>query len=92
MIASYAESLSWIVVVIHVVGLFSAWFARLSEGSHRQTQCQWLFLACLALVGVATLVASSLGAGIWLLSGATLSLMVLAAVYDSRDSAYACRV
>ena len=41
----------WTLAVIQVLGLASAWFARLSEGSAVRTTCQWLFFCCLTLVG-----------------------------------------
>ena len=67
---------------VQVLGLASAWLARLSENSRRQSSCQWLFLACLALVGGSTIVALGLGSGCWLVCGATFSLMVLAVTCD----------
>ena len=72
----------WMLAAIQVLGLASAWFARLSEGSAGQTTCQWLFFCCLTLVGIATITALQLGPGSWLTSGSTLSLMVLAATCD----------
>ncbi len=72
----------WAFVVAQILGLVSAWCARLSEGSTRQTPCQWLFFGCLILVGIATIFALRLGSGPWLTSGSTLSLMVLTVTCD----------
>ena len=72
----------WACVAAQILGLVSAWCARLSEGSTRQTPCQWVFFACLILVGIATMLALRLGAGTWLTSGGTLSLMVLTVTCD----------
>ena len=72
----------WILAVVQVLGLGSAWFARLSEGSSRQGLCQRLFFGCLVLVGVAMIPALKLGPGFWFSSGTTLSLMILAVTYD----------
>lgn len=62
-----------------------AWLARLSEGSRNQAPCQWLFLAFLGLMGMVTMLSVALGPRYWLVSGATLSVMVLAAIWDFRD-------
>ena len=72
----------WILTVVEILGLTSAWFARLSEGSPRQAFCQRLFFGCLVLVGVAMIPAVKLGPGFWFSSGTTLSLMILAVTYD----------
>lgn len=71
---------------IQLLGLTSAAVARLSEGSSRQRSGQRLFLACLGLVGAATVVSVFLGPGCWLSSGTTFSLMVLGATCDFNHS------
>jgi len=76
----------WILVGIQVAGLVSAGLTRIAEGSCCQSYCQWVFLGCLGLVGMATVVSIGLGPGWWLPSGATLSSMVLAAICDFRDA------
>lgn len=68
----------WILWSVQLLGLVSAWLARAAEGSQRQGRCQCLFLACLAVVGLATIASLQLNAGGWYLSGISLSLMVLA--------------
>jgi hypothetical protein len=77
----------WTLGFIQIAGLASAWLARLSEGSRRQASCQWLFVACLALIGVTTMASVALGPRYWLASGITLSVMVLAAIWDFRAQA-----
>jgi hypothetical protein len=79
---SQAPAVGWLFVVVEVVGLASAWLARLSAGSRRQTPCQCLFLACLALVGGAAFVSLGFGPGCWLVSSVTLSLMILTVTCD----------
>ena len=76
----------WSVVGIQLVGLASVWLARASEGLTLQKPFQWLLLACLALVGGATMLSVSMGPGFWLTSGATLSVMVVAALFDGGDA------
>lgn len=73
---------AWFLGLIPIAGLLCAWLARLSEGSCRQAWCQRLFVACLAIVGLLTMAFVALGARYWLASGATLSVMILAAVWD----------
>ena len=69
---------------IQVVGLLSAWLARLSEGSRRQTSCHGLFFVCLALIGLSMIASMAAGPKYSLPTGITLSVMVLAAVWDFR--------
>jgi hypothetical protein len=69
--------------LIQIAGLASAWLARMSEGSPHQAPCQWLFCALLAVVGATAMFSIALGTG-WLASGGTLSVMVLAAIWDFR--------
>ena len=77
-----APAAMWILVSLQCVGLASAVFARLSEGSSGQAVGQWLFLLSLGLVGLGTMVALSMGPGYWLSSAATLSLMIIAGTCD----------
>jgi hypothetical protein len=83
---AYLESsfLVWSLGLIQAAGLVSAWLARLSEGSRSQAPCQCVFLAFLGLVGGATMFSAALGPRYWLVSGATLSVMVLGAIWDFR--------
>lgn len=74
----------WALVAIQILGIISAGVARLSEGSRRQTCCQRFFFALLLLVGLATVVAVTLGPACWLISSSTLSLMVLTVTCDFR--------
>jgi hypothetical protein len=73
---------AWFLGLIQVAGLASAWLARLNEGSARQAWWHRLFVGCLGLVGLSTMVFVVFGARYWLVSGATLSAMILAAVWD----------
>ena len=68
--------------IVQVIGLASACLARIGEGSIRQTSCQRLFFGCMALVGVATVLAMHVGPGACVFSGATLAVMVLTATWD----------
>ncbi|HYW78028.1 MAG TPA: hypothetical protein VE890_00560 [Thermoguttaceae bacterium] len=75
-----------LLLAVQLLGLFSAWLARLSEGSSRQTAAQRLFFVSLGLVGVATLVSLGLRPGDWLSSAVVLSVMVVGTVCDFQPS------
>jgi hypothetical protein len=86
MIGFEISSVGWLLASIQTAGLLSALLARLGERSAFQTLCQGLFLVCLCLVGAGTVCSLSLGPGQCLLSGSTLALMSVAAVYDTRPT------
>jgi hypothetical protein len=79
-----SPALFWLLALVPVIGMSSAWVARATQGSARERLCQWLFLACLAAVGTVTLASFGLNPAASFLPGTTLSLMVLAAVWDFR--------
>jgi hypothetical protein len=79
-------ALLWMFGLVQAAGITSAWLARLSEGSRAQRYCQALFVVSLLLTGVATMVAPQFGGNYWLLSAATLGVMVLFAVCDFRQT------
>ena len=81
-----ASNIVFLFGVIQAAGLTSAWLARLSEGSSHQAPCHWLFFGLLAAVGGTVMVSIALGTG-WLVAGATLAVMVLAAIWDFRAHA-----
>jgi hypothetical protein len=87
----YLESsvVFWSLGAAQFIGLASTWLARLSEGSRSQAPCQWLFFACLGLIGLLTLLAIALGPGYGLACGTTLAVMVLGAIWDFRAHAHA---
>ena len=73
--------------IVQFCGLASAWLARLHEGSCRQRAAQCVFLVSLALMGLTTMASLVLDTRYWLTSGATLAVMVLAAIWDFRSEA-----
>ena len=77
-----ASCVFWGLVAVAVVGLASACFARMSEGSRHESLGQRLFFACLAFVAATTMAATTLGTGCWLSSGTTFSVMVLMVTCD----------
>ena len=77
-----STALVWAFALLQVLGILTAWFARVTEGSCMQAFCQRVFLLTLLVIGIATMWAWGAGGGYWLLSSATLGLMTLAAVCD----------
>lgn len=77
-----AHTLVWTLGAVQLFSLFSAWIARLAEGSHRQASCQWLYLGCLALMGLTTMVSVAISFESWIFCSFTLSLMVVAVLWD----------
>jgi len=75
-------SIWWLLGIVQLVGLGSAWLTRMAEGSARQTVCQLFFLACLAVVGLTAVVAVQMDIAGWFLSSTTLAVMVLAVTLD----------
>ena len=70
------------IAAVQIIGLFSAWATRFSEGSVWQVWFQRLFFASLLLMGVTTVLAFGVGPGCWISCGTTLSLMVVGATCD----------
>ncbi len=76
----------WLFIAAQILGVFTAWLARLSEGSACQAMGQLAFFAMLSLMGMATIVAMGVGPGLWLACSATLAFMVLTVTCDFRAS------
>jgi hypothetical protein len=74
----------WLWAIIHVLGLVSAWLARVSECSGHYNLGYSLFLGCLAMVGIATVIALASGPGLWVISAAILAVMILIGTCDFR--------
>jgi hypothetical protein len=83
----HSPALLWTAAAIQVVGLVSAWMARVSERTRQEAFFQRLFFVCLIVVGLTTIAAVWLRLACWLVSAVTFALMVLAATCDfgSRD-------
>jgi hypothetical protein len=72
----------WILLAVEAVGLTSASLVRMSAGCRGHQPCQWLFFACLSLVGCCSVVAMVISPICWLLSAATLAMMIVSVVWD----------
>jgi hypothetical protein len=75
---------AWTLGAVQIAGLASAWLTRIGDDSPRLAWCQAVFLGCLAVIGLATMAFVALGTHSWLAPGATLAIMILAAVWDFR--------
>ncbi len=77
----------WLVLLSQAIGMTSVGLARLSERSSHalESAAQVFFLLSLLAVGVTTLVTLSSGSGAWLITGATLPIMVVGATIDLRS-------
>ncbi len=67
---------------VQIIGLASACLTRIGERSTRQASYQLIFLGCLSLVGLATLISMLIGPGTCMVSGTTLAVMALTATWD----------
>jgi hypothetical protein len=76
------ESVAWFLGAIQVLGLASAWLARVGERSACRRWYQGLFCGFLVLVSIGAFFAMQVGPGASITSGATLAIMVLAATCD----------
>lgn len=74
------------VVAAQVLGLTSAWLARISQGCRCEGLCQWLFYVCLSTVGLATMVNFALVPGWWWVTATVFSIMVLVVTCDFRPA------
>ncbi|HEY4313740.1 MAG TPA: hypothetical protein VGN12_30135 [Pirellulales bacterium] len=72
----------WWFAAVQALGLVSAWFARVHQGSHRQAAFHAVFFLSLAAVGGTTLVAAVTSPAGALITGTTLAIMVLTTVWD----------
>lgn len=77
----------WMFVAVQVLGFASAWIARVCLGTTMERYGHQLFLAALALIGVATFLSFMNGSGLWLFSGLNMATMVIMAVVDGRTPA-----
>jgi hypothetical protein len=74
------EALFWVLATVQIFGIGSCIITRLREC----TCSRQVFGGCLALVGIATMLAIYAGSPSWCSSGATLALMCIVATLDFR--------
>jgi hypothetical protein len=76
------DSSMLLLVAVQLFGVLSAGAARLSEGSVCQAISQWVFLAALPIVGIATGLALMVGPGAWVACATSLAVMILTTTCD----------
>ncbi len=69
-------------IVLHVLGLGTAWAARMQAGGRRELLAHVSFFACLVLIAFATIVGHVACLAIWPLSAVTLVMMIVTATAD----------
>lgn len=67
---------------VQVLGMATAWLARLSQGSAHQRRCQRLFFISLIAVGGATMMSLRLNPVCWLISAVIFTLTIMIVVCD----------
>ena len=72
----------WLFGGVQLLGMTSAWIARLSEGTVHQAFCQRLFFLSLVLMGLATMLTAAARPGLWMTSAVTLALSLLVVICD----------
>jgi hypothetical protein len=80
-----SSSALWLWAMMHVLGLVSAWLARVSECSGHYILGYSLFFACLSMIGVSTVIALATGPGSWIISATILAAMILIGTCDFRS-------
>ncbi len=69
-------------ILIHFVGLAAAWMVRIHAHRRSEGLAQLVFLACMPMIALATVVGQQLCLTIWPLSAATLAVMIVLATAD----------
>ncbi|MCA9249305.1 MAG: hypothetical protein KDA42_19420 [Planctomycetales bacterium] len=82
-----STSLLWAMLAMHTLGLASAFLVRAGEERRCQVAFQGLFLVSMASIGIATMLSLCSQSGGWYLSGVTMPVMVVTAVFRPRESA-----
>ncbi|MBC7853907.1 MAG: hypothetical protein IAF94_10755 [Pirellulaceae bacterium] len=72
----------WAAALVQVLGLASVLFARLPRASTAQDYGHGVYLGCLVVLGLATMVAIGSGSGYWAWCGTTFSLMCVGGTFD----------
>ncbi len=80
-----ACSLQCLWAAVHLAGLIATFLVRAYSGTRAEAPLQALYLLGLAGVAVATLAGEQFAWNLWLLSGATLGVMIVAAVFDCSE-------
>lgn len=74
----------WTLAAVQLLGMVSAWVARLSAGSANQDRWQRLFFFSLCAVGAATMLSLRLPPFCWCVSAVLFTLTIMVVVCDFR--------
>jgi len=72
----------WAAAAVQVLGLASVLFARLPRASAAHDYGRGIYVGCLVVLGLATMVAIGSGSGYWAWCGTTFSLMCVGGTFD----------
>lgn len=72
----------WAAALVQFLGLASVLFARLPRASRSQDYARGIYLGCLVVLGLATMVAIGGGSGYWAWCGITFCLMAVGGTFD----------
>lgn len=86
MTAAQADAAVGVMILVQLTALTTAVFARFHQGRPLQNFCHGVFMFCLAMSGLTTLVALFMGPGYGTASGAALAVSVLTAVWEIRKT------
>ncbi len=78
-----SQVLAW--ALVHGLGCMAAWSLRLRLGQQWESAAHALFSVCLVAIAWLTICSFFVDAFRWVFSGATLGVMLIAAVYHNPD-------
>jgi cadmium resistance protein CadD (predicted permease) len=76
----------WAAAIVQMLGLASVLFARLPRRTKSHEYARGIYLGCLVVLGLATMVAIGSGSGYWAWCGTTFSLMAVGGTFDQGPS------
>lgn len=72
----------WAAAVVQVLGLASVLFGRLPRATKSHDYGRGIFVGCLVVLGLATMIAIGSGSGYWAWCGTTFGVMCVGGTFD----------
>jgi len=72
----------WSAAAVQFLGLASVLFGRLPKATKAHDYCRGIYVGCLVVLGLATVVAIGSNSGYWAWCGTTFSLMCVGGTFD----------
>lgn len=72
----------WVLMAVQMVGLGSVLLGRLPESSQLHEYCRGVYMGCVIVLGLATMIAIGCNSGCWAWCGTTFSIMIVGGVFD----------